>query len=304
MSKTNHPSISIPVLAGPTAAGKSSLALELAQKLNLEIISADAMLVYKDMNIGTAKPTLKQQQQVKHHLINVVTPDNTFNVANYVELAEKAIAEVLAKDKIPLIVGGSGFYIRALSQGLPTVPTVDKKVQNILWQRFRQEGLTPLEQELQTFSPKDAERAQSNPRRIIRALEIIKRTGKAPCNFPFTKPAFSYQKIVLNLELAVLNKRIKERTEAMFKEGLLAEVTNLLTNYPQRPAAMQAIGYKETVAYLDGEQDLTATKEAINLATLQYAKRQRTWFRKEPNAQVLDKATDIVAEISSTVGEC
>ena len=151
------------------------------------------------------------------------------------KLAEKAITKVLAKGKIPLIVGGSGFYIRALSQGLPSVPPVDRKVQSTFWQRYQKEGLTTLEKELQAFSPKDAERSQSNPRRVIRALEIIERTGKAPCNFPFSKPVFSYSKIVLALETTVLKELIVKRTEKMFASGLVAEVANLLARYNKTP---------------------------------------------------------------------
>ncbi len=273
----------LPVLAGPTASGKSSLALELAQSSDMEIISADAMLVYKDMDIGTAKPTLEEQKKVKHHLIDVITPDEAFNVANYVQLAEKAIAEVLAKGKIPLVVGGTGFYIRALSQGLPSVPVADSKVQDVLWQRLKKEGLAVLEKELIAFSPVDAKRAQSNPRRVIRALEIIERTGKSPCEFPFSKPAFRYKKAVLMLDIDDLKKCIIKRTENMFAKGLVAEVENLLASYSKYPTAMQAIGYKEVVAYLENKQTLEETKSAINLVTLQYAKRQRTWFRKEPD---------------------
>ncbi len=273
----------IPVLAGPTASGKSSLAIQLAESLDIEIISADAMLVYKGMDIGTAKPTRAEQSKAKHHLIDVITPDEAFSVANYVRLAEKAIAEVLAKGKIPMVVGGTGFYIRALSQGLPSTPPADTKAQDVLWQRFKEEGLAPLEKELRNFSLKDVERAQSNPRKIIRALEIIKRTGKAPCDFPFSKPAFSYKKMVLELEADTLKKRIIKRTERMFTQGLVSEVKSLLINYPKRPTAMQAIGYKEVMAYLDHKQTLEGAKETINFATFQYAKRQRTWFRKEPD---------------------
>ncbi len=289
----------IPVLAGPTASGKSSLTLKLAESLDIEIISADAMLVYKGMDIGTAKPTLEEQSKVKHHLIDVITPDKSFSVADYIKLAEKAIAGVLAKDKIPLVVGGTGFYIRALSQGLPTVPVADSKVQDALWQRFEKEGLNPLEKELIAFSPADAKRAQSNPRRIIRALEIIERTGRAPCDFPFSKPAFSYKKMVLMLEIDALKQLIVNRTEKMFAKGLVDEVKNLLASYSKYPTAMQAIGYKEVVAYLNNEKTLEETKSAINFATLQYAKRQRTWFRKEPNVTLFCKDSEVISAIST-----
>jgi tRNA dimethylallyltransferase len=275
----------IPVLAGPTASGKTSLALGLSQHLSLEVISADAMMVYRGMDIGTAKPTLEEQAQVKHHMIDVVNPDDAFNVADYVRLAELAIKDVLGRGKLPLVVGGTGFYIRALSEGLPTVPEVDERVQAVLWERLEQQGLDILVNELEDFSPTDSKRAERNPRRVIRALEIIGRTGKAPSDFPKTIPAFNYDKVVLLPALEVLRPRIEARTQTMFKLGLLEEVIVLFRLYPDLPTAKQAIGYKEVVDYLAGLKTLEQTKAEITLATTQYAKRQRTWFRKEPEVR-------------------
>ena len=274
----------IPVLAAPTASGKTALALELAKRFPLEIISADAMMVYKDMDIGTAKPSDKEQKAVAHHLIDVVSPAERFSVTDYVRLAETAIADVLARGSIPFVVGGTGFYIRALAEGLPTVPEVDEGVQAPLWLRYEKEGIEGLHKELEAFSLLDAERAQRNPRRVIRALEIIERTGKPASSFPKTKPAFKYKKVILLPDKELLKKRIVLRTEEMFRAGLVNEVKELLQTYPKLATARQAIGYKEVIAYLEGLQTLEEAKNAITLATLQYAKRQRTWFRKEKDA--------------------
>ena len=271
----------IPILAGPTASGKTALALELAKHLALEVISADAMMVYRNMNIGTAKPTLQEQEKLKHHLIDVVNPDQPFNVADYVKHAERAIQDVLSVNKLPLVVGGTGFYIRALSEGLPTVPEADEKVQAALYKRLEQEGLETLLKELEHFSPTDAKRTERNPRKIVRALEIIERTGKAPSDFPKTKPAFEYEKMILLPSMEILRPRIEKRTETMFKNGLIEEVITLFREYPDLPTAKQAIGYKEVVDYLAGLKSLEDIKAEITLATTQYAKRQRTWFRKE-----------------------
>ena len=156
----------IPVLAGPTASGKSALALNFAETFPLEIISADAMMVYRGMDIGTAKPTREERARVLHHLIDVVNPYEPFNVADFVRLAEQAVNEVLARGALPLVVGGTGFYIRALSEGLPTVPSADPARQAELWEIFEREGLEPLQRELHAFSPEDARRAQRNPRRV------------------------------------------------------------------------------------------------------------------------------------------
>jgi tRNA dimethylallyltransferase len=271
----------VPILAGPTASGKTALALELAKHFSLEIISADAMMVYKGMDIGTAKPTVEEQKAVPHHLLDVVNPDEPFNVADYVRLAEQAIKDVLERKKLPLVVGGTGFYIRALSDGLPTAPEADEMVQAALYRRLEQEGLEKLLRELESISPSDAKRTERNPRRVVRALEIIQRTGKAPSEFPMTKPAFAYDKLILAPTMEQLRPRIEARTEAMFRAGLVDEVIRLFRQYPTLATAKQAIGYKEVVDYLAGQMSLEAAKAAVTLATTQYAKRQRTWFRKE-----------------------
>ena len=272
----------IPVLAGPTASGKSALALELAEIFPLEIISADAMMVYRGMDIGTAKPTQEERARTPHHLIDVVNPDESFSVADFVRLAEQAIGEVLARGTLPLVVGGTGFYIRALSEGLPTVPPADPARQAELWEVFEREGLEPLQRELHAFSPADAERAQRNPRRVVRALEIIRLTNRAPSSFGRTTPRFRYDKRVLMPSAEVLEPLITMRTERMFQQGLVGEVRELLRRFPERPTAVQAIGYKEVTAFLEGQTSLEESKEAVTSATVQYAKRQRTWFRKEP----------------------
>ena len=288
----------IPVLAGPTASGKTSAAVELAQDFPLEIVSADAMMVYRGMDIGTAKPKLAERKGVPHHLIDVVSPDEAFNVADYVRLAEVAMADVLARGSVPLVVGGTGFYIRALVQGLPTTPEVDGSVQAPLWERLEKEGLESLHQDLLARSPADAQRAQRNPRRVIRALEILQRTGKPPSEFPLTQPAYSYTQASLLPSLDVLEPRIEARTETMFEAGFVAEVEGLLAQYDSFATARQAIGYKEVMSYLEGKVALEETKAAITLATRQYAKRQRTWFRKVPDATRLEAvASEVMRDL-------
>lgn len=280
-------SMRVPVLAAPTAAGKTAAALELAESLPLEVISADAMQVYKGMDLGTAKPTAEEQAALRHHLIDVVPPDTAFSVADYVRLAERAIAEVLARRKLPLVLGGTGFYLRALSQGLPTAPAADPELQAELWRELEQRGLEALLAELRAASPKDAGRAQRNPRRVVRALEVLRRSGRPPSAFPLTRPAYRYDKVVLLPELEALKPRIEARTEQMFARGLVGEVRALLAGYPSLATARQAIGYKEVADYLAGVCSLADAKAAVTLATWQYAKRQRTWFRKEPDARRL-----------------
>lgn len=276
----------IAVLAGTTASGKSRAVLSFARAQRdmgriVEIINADAMQVYVGMDIGTAKASSAERADVPHHLLDVVTPEVAFSVADYVTRAETCISEVLARGNIPVVVGGTGFYVRALRQGLATVPPADMSTQAPLWEVFAREGIERLEQRLAAISPEDAVRAQKNPRRVIRALEIIERTGKAPQDFPMTVPKFSYALLAVLPPVDVNQTRIASRVDAMFAAGLVAEVRGLLEHYPNQPTALQAIGYKEVVQYLRAELSEDACREQIVLATLQYAKRQRTWFRKE-----------------------
>lgn len=285
----------VPVLAAPTAAGKTAAALQLGTRLPLEVVSADAMMVYRGLDIGTAKPTVSEQARLPHHLIDVVDPDERFSVADFVKLAEAAIQDVWRRGKLPVVVGGTGFYIRALSEGLPTVPEASQEVQAALWARLEREGLDALLRELAAFSPEDAVRSSRNPRRVVRALEIIERTGRAPVSFPLTRPAFQYDKVILLPPTSALQPRIALRTEIMFNRGLVEEVAALQRRFPAQTTARQAIGYKEVLAFLEGETTLDEAKRAVTLATTQYAKRQRTWFRKEKGATVYEAlATDVV----------
>ena len=285
----------IPVLGGATASGKSALALALALEFGLELVSADAMMVYRELDVGTAKPTPEEQARVPHHLIDVVSPDEAFSVTQYVRLAEQAIGEVLARGRLPLVVGGTGFYIRALTEGLPTTPAPDAAVQAGLWQRLEQGGLDALEAELRRLSPEDARRAQRNPRRVVRALEVWERSGRSPTTFPLSEPRYRYSKRRLELDLGVLEVAITRRTQTMFQAGLIAEVERLLGRYPKATTALQAIGYKEVRAFLEADmldtpQIASQMIKQVTQATLRYAKRQRTWFAKEPQMTPLQRA--------------
>jgi tRNA dimethylallyltransferase len=303
----------IAVLAGATATGKSSAALRFAREQRekghvVEIINADAMQVYAGMDIGTAKASVAERVEVPHHLLDVVTPEVAFSVADYVARAETCISDVLARGNIPLIVGGTGFYVRALRQGLPTVPAADMRVQAPLWEQFEREGIAVLEQRLTAFSPEDATRAQKNPRRVIRALEIIERTGTAPKDFPMTRPKFSYALLALLPPVDVLQTRITQRVDAMFAAGLVDEVRGLLEHYPNQPTALQAIGYKEVGQFLRAELSEAACFEQVTRATLQYAKRQLTWFRKEvrqvgDNTELASVSSLARAAVSETLAD-
>ncbi len=274
----------MPVIAGPTASGKSFVALSLARERGLEIVSADAMQVYRGMDIGTAKPTPAERREVPHHLLDVVTPAERFSVADYVRLAEAALAEVLASGRSPLVVGGTGFYLKALGEGLPQLPPADGTAQTPLWDLVAAGRLDSLIAELRAASPQDADRAGVNPRRVVRAVEVLRRTGRPPSSFPLSTPRFSYRTLVLLPPAAELKARAAERARSMFAAGLVAEVETLLRAYPEQPTALQAIGYKEVAAHLRGECGLGEAIDEVTRATQRYAKRQRTWFKAERSA--------------------
>ena len=218
------------MLAGPTASGKSAAALRLAERFGLDIVSADSMQVYVGMDVGTAKPSAEERARVRHHLVDVVTPAEPFSVADYVRAAEAAIGSVLAEGRSALVTGGTGFYLRALRSGLPTVPPADPEAQAPLWRMVEAGRLEELIEELAVAAPQDAERA-------------------------------------------------------------------VLARYPQQPTALQGIGYKEVAAHLRGEITEAEALEAVVVASRQYAKRQRTWFRREQDARTLHGFGDSLGEV-------
>lgn len=274
--------MAVPILAGPTASGKTELALRLAERIPIEVISADASMVYRGMDIGTAKPTQAERATVRHHLVDWLEPNQLFSVAAYVRAAEAAIEDVRSRGRIPLVVGGTGYYIRALSEGLFELPEPDPELQNRIEQELQERGFAAMREELAAVSAADALRVGSNPRRLVRAIEVLRRTGIPPAQAHRRGPRFSYRKLILWPQWDWLEPRFGQRTEGMFGRGLVEEVRGLLERYPQMPTALQAIGYKEVAAYLRGEMGLEAAQKRVLQATRAYAKRQFTWFRKEP----------------------
>jgi tRNA dimethylallyltransferase len=246
------------------------------------VISADASMVYRGMDVGTAKPSAAERQQVKHYLIDLLLPSQTFSVSEYLRHAEEAIRQALEQGQIPLVVGGTGYYIRALSEGLYELPEPDPVLQAELWEAVEAQGIEPLLSELEAASPEDARRVQRNPRRIVRAIEILRRTGTPPARISQREPLFQYQKLILWPAWEWLLPRLEARVERMLEQGLVQEVEQLLATYPQMPTALQSIGYKEVTSYLRGECTLLQAQHSIIKATRGYAKRQYTWFRKEP----------------------
>ena len=270
------------MLAAPTASGKTATVLRLAERWPLEVVSADAMQVYRGLVIGTASPTAEQRVRVPHHLVGVVDPATPYSVADYVRAAEATIGDVMGRGRVPLVVGGTGFYLNALAEGLPTTPKADRRMQAALAGELAERGLDALLSELSEASADDAARTQRNPRRVIRALEVVRRTGRPPSSFPPQPPRFAFAFAVALPEPSTLQERVRERTRAMIEAGWLDEVRALAPGMHAWVTARQAIGYEALRRVLVGEMRLEDALVGIEQATVRYAKRQRTWFRQRP----------------------
>ena len=282
------------VICGPTASGKTALSIELAKKINGEIISSDSMQIYKDMDIGTAKPTKQEMQEIKHYLLNFVEPDQRYSVAQFKKDAEKAIEEILAKNKVPIIVGGTGLYVDSLIYGIEYQEIeLDKKYREELEEKAQKEGLETLYEQAQKIDPQAMEKISANDKkRILRILEIYHSTGKTKTQQETesrkNEVKYDYKVFALNMEREKLYERINKRVDIMIEQGLIQEVENLCSKYTEFPTAMQGLGYKEVVEYLQGKISEQEMIEKIKMETRRYAKRQLTWFRKNKQTIWLD----------------
>jgi tRNA dimethylallyltransferase len=278
-------------LLGPTASGKSTLALEAAEKLPLEIVSMDSALVYRGMDIGTAKPSAAQRARVPHHLIDLIDPDEAYSAGRWRRDALAAIGEVLSRKRIPLLVGGTMLYYRTLTGGLDTLPPADAQLRGEIDADAARRGWPALHAELARVDPKTAQRlAPHDSQRIQRALEVWRLTGRplstlqggARQDLPF-----ELKGIALMPERAVLHERIAQRFDAMLELGLIDEVQALRQRYRLSAAmpSMRAVGYRQVWEYLEGRYDKETLKEKAVTATRQLAKRQLTWLRSFPGLQ-------------------
>lgn len=282
------------VIVGPTASGKTAVSIELAKKINGEIISADSMQIYKYMNIGTAKPTADEMQGVKHYMLDIVEPDETYNVAKYKKMAENAIEEILTKGKTPIIVGGTGLYINTLVNGIEFLEIEgDTQYRDALIKKGYEEGAKVLHDELKKVDPESAEVIDANNiRRVARALEIYKVTGKTKTQLDIeSRKEVKYDYIMFGLEWPreELYSRIDQRVDIMVKSGLIEEVKWLIENYKVSSTAMQGLDYKEVVEYLNGDISYEEMVEKLKIETRHYAKRQLTWFRKDTRIKWVTK---------------
>lgn len=277
----------IPVITieGATASGKSALAIVLAEALNTEIISADSRQVYRYLDIGTAKVTKEEQKRVKHHLINIINPDETYNAGAFVKDASLIIEKLHSEGKIPVICGGTGLYIKALLKGLFFLPPLPQEIRQNLKQRLKEEGLAALYTDLKSLDPLFAEKISENDsQRILRGLEVAIGTG-IPLSEHWQKQKSSCKynafRILIDIPRPELYQRINQRIEKMLAQGLLAEIENLFAlGYDENSPGLNCLGYKEFLPYFKKEAGL---EECILLAAQHqrnYAKRQVTWYRK------------------------
>jgi tRNA dimethylallyltransferase len=267
------------VITGPTATGKTDFSIKLAREIGGEIISADSMQVYKGLDIGTDKISKEIRKEIPHYLIDIREPDKPFSVADFVREADKAIAEIRKKDKYPIVVGGTGFYIRALLYGLPDVPPGNEEIRKEL-KKLSNEEIYNL---LLEADRESAERiGKKDRKRLIRAYEVYKLTGEPLSSFKFSeKPRYRFLGYFLYRSRPELYRRIENRVDSQVERGLIDE-TKWLLQFGKDITAFQALGYKEILNYIEGRKSLEEAIRLLKRRTKQFAKRQFTWFRKEP----------------------
>ena len=291
------------VICGPTASGKTSLSIELAKRINGEIVSCDSMLIYKKMDIGTAKPTISEMEGIKHYLIDIIEPDQRYSVSEYKKDAKKAIKEILEKGKVPIIVGGTGLYIDSLIYEIEYANIeFDENYRKYLEERVKKEGLEKLYKEASEIDTLAIQKISSNDeKRILRILEIYHSTGKNKTELEIDsrkkEVEFDYKVYAINWERSKLYERINKRVEIMINNGLIEEVKKILSQYTIFPTAMQGLGYKEIVEYINGNITREEAIEKIKRETRRYAKRQITWFRKNKQTIWISGESDINSNI-------
>ena len=286
-------------IAGPTASGKTALAVELAKELNGEVVSCDSMQVYKRMDIGTAKPTAEEMQGIPHHMLDVAQAWEDFSVSRYCNQAAPIVDDIIAQGKTAIIAGGTGLYMDSLIRGNNFAPFPSTGVREALEARAEAEGIQPLLEELAQVDPESTGRLHpSDRKRIIRALEVYRETGITITehNRRTREVPPKYRPVWLGLDFsdrAALYRRIDRRVERMLEAGLLDEIRSLLeSGIPETCTAMQAIGYKEFLPVLRGERGLCDAAAEVCQSSRRYAKRQLTWFRRNPNMHWIAREED------------
>lgn len=271
------------VIAGPTAVGKTSLAIDLAKHFHTQIISADSRQCFRELNVGVAKPTEDQLHQVKHYFINSHSIHEELNAAIFEQYALQSVESIFMHHDVAVMVGGTGLYIQAFCEGLDQIPQISPGIREKIKANYERAGLGWLQEQVRSKDPEYFETGEiENPQRLMRALEVVSETGKSIRQFQRNKKAtrsFSIIKIGLQLSKEQLHSNIHHRVDEMMRNGLLAEVESLVPF--QSLPALRTVGYTELFSYLEGKMPLEAAVDLIKANTRQYAKRQLTWFRKD-----------------------
>ena len=297
------------VICGPTASGKTALSIELAKRINGEIVSADSMQIYKDMEIGSAKVTLDEMQGIKHYLIDCVYPNERYSVANYKLDAKAAIEEIISKGKTPIVVGGTGLYIDSLIYEIEYKDIkINEEYRRELEKIRDEQGLDVLYKKALEIDPKAMEKISSNDfKRITRILEIYEATGKTKteqeAESRLNEIPYDYKVFAIDYDREKLYERINKRVDIMLEKGLIEEVKTLLKKYSEFPTAMQGLGYKEVKQYFDKELTKEEMIEKIKQESRRYAKRQFTWFRKNKQTIWIDGQADMESNINIILEE-
>ena len=283
------------IISGPTATGKTATAISLAKAFRAEIINADSMQVYRHLDIGTAKPTREEQQEVPHHLLDVVEPDEPYHAGRYETDADALISELWSRQKLPLIVGGTGLYIRSLLYGLCELPEIQPEIRQQVHNELKKNGVESLYQQLKKVDPVVAGRLHPRDQaRIARALEVWLATGRSINSFQeqhrFSQAKYSFLYLYLACEREILRQRIDDRVRQMMERGFLAEVRNLLDKgFSPTLKPLQSIGYQQLILHLQGILSLDEALRLIVRDTRRYAKRQHTWFSRVPEIKIVNE---------------
>jgi len=297
--------VPIVVIAGPTASGKTALALELAERLEGEIVGADSVQVYRGFDIGSAKPTKDELRGIRHHLIDVIEPDDEIDAMRFASIADDAIEDIGARGKIPIVAGGTGLWIRALVRGLVDLPPVDKDLRARIEAEVDQAGAKASHARLAAVDPKAAAAIHANDvLRIVRALEVHAQTGE-PLGELRARHALGGNRrptlfIVLEPALDRLTERIDARVDAMVDAGWLEEVRSLRDRFGDDVRALASVGYREWMSHLRGEIDYDTALASVKTSTRTYARRQRNWFRAEPGVDIRRASLESVLELDSS----
>ncbi len=293
------------LIVGPTAVGKTAVAIALAKAFQTEIISADSRQCYREMNIGVARPSIEELESIPHHFIASHSIHDDMNAGVYETYALQKADTIFKEHEVVVVCGGTGLYIKALCEGIDDMPLIDPAIRQQLNDSYAEKGLQWLQNEVALHDPLFWQIAeQQNPHRLLRALEVIKGTGRSITDFRIGKKverAFKILKIGLEMERSALNQRINLRVEKMMEDGLVDEVTSL---YPHKDLnALQTVGYQEIIDHLDGKTSLENAVALIKQHSRQYAKRQMTWFKKDSSIHWVNAAEEPVSQIKQILLE-